>query len=113
MNLKAIFVRNLKKFRNIEGISQMKLAELCDTSLSYIGQIETGKRFPSIKLIEKMAAVFQVEPYRFFMDDSGNAFGVLDETTSFIIRLPKRIRAELIARLNAAIEACVKDTLSP
>jgi predicted transcriptional regulator len=38
----------LKKSRNIEGVSQMKLAELRDTSPSYIGQIEMGKRFPSM-----------------------------------------------------------------
>jgi transcriptional regulator with XRE-family HTH domain len=45
----------------------MKLAELCDTATSYIGEIEIGRRFPSLKLIEKIAGALNVEPYEFFI----------------------------------------------
>ena len=113
MGLKEIFVQNLKKFRKLEGISQMKLAEACGTDVSYIGQIEMGKRFPSIKLIEKIAEVLGVEPYRFFMDDSGFLYGELDETGDFLVKLPPKIRDEMIKRLNAAINACVREIFSP
>ena len=49
----------------------MKLAEMCDTATSYIGEIEIGRRFPSIKLIEKISEVLGVEPYRFFIHAEG------------------------------------------
>jgi len=49
MTLKQIFARNLKEFRKKEGLSRMKLAEFCDTATSYIGDIEIGRRFPSIR----------------------------------------------------------------
>jgi transcriptional regulator with XRE-family HTH domain len=48
----------------------MKLAEMCGTATNYIGEIEIGRRFPSIKLIEKIGQVLEIEPYRFFIDDS-------------------------------------------
>lgn len=113
MGLKEIFVQNLKKFRKIQGISQAKLAELCNTDLSYIGQIEMGKRFPSIKLIEKIAVVLDIEAYRLFMEESGVQYGDLDENESFLIKIPPKIRTEMIKRLNEALNNCVKQTLTP
>ena len=108
MGMKDAFILNLKTLRKSGGISQMKLAFLCGTDVSYIGQIEMGKRFPSIKLIEKIALALNVEPYRLFM----NAKNYLDETDD-LTRLPPEIRDALIRRLTTAINGCVKETLSP
>ena len=44
----------------------MKLAEHCNTSPSYIGEIEIGRKFPSVEMIEKFADVLRIEPYHFF-----------------------------------------------
>ncbi|MCL2834962.1 MAG: helix-turn-helix transcriptional regulator, partial [Treponema sp.] len=60
--LKAIFVQNLKKYRKSRGFSQMELAEKCNTSTSYIGQIEIGNRFPSPAMIEKIAGALEIKP---------------------------------------------------
>ena len=113
MGLKEIFVKNLKKFRNIQGISQARLAALCDTDLSYIGQIEMGKRFPSIKLIEKIAAVLDIDAYRFFMEEAGVQFGDLNEDEDFLLKIPPKIRNRMIKRLSEALNNCVKQTFSP
>jgi transcriptional regulator with XRE-family HTH domain len=113
MDLKQIFILNLKKFRKVEGLSQMSLAERCDTATSYIGEIEIGRRFPSIQLIEKMARALKVEPYRFFMDESSTDCEELDETINFLTRLPNSIRLDMIKRLNTAICDCIQQTLSP
>ena len=113
MSLKGNFVLNLKKFRKIQGISQAKLAVLCNTDLSYIGQIEMGKRFPSIKLIEKIAAVLNVEAYRLFMDESGMQYGNLSEDDDFLLKTTPEIRNRMIKRLCEALNDCVKQTLSP
>ena len=113
MGLKENFVQNLKKFRKIEGISQAKLANLCDTDLSYIGQIEMGKRFPSIKLIEKIAAALDIEAYRLFMDEAGMQFGDLNEEDDFLLKIPPKAHNRMIKRLSEALNDCVKQTLSP
>jgi transcriptional regulator with XRE-family HTH domain len=73
MTLKQIFIRNLKDFRKKEGLSQMQLAEYCGISAVYIAEIETGKKFPSIGVIEKIAAIFKIEPYLLFKNSTKNS----------------------------------------
>ena len=46
----------------------MRLAELCETSTNYIGQIEIGQKFPSIEMIEKIARALEVRPFLLFLD---------------------------------------------
>ena len=46
----------------------MRLAELCETSTNYIGQIEIGQKFPSIEMIEKIARAREVRPFLLFLD---------------------------------------------
>jgi len=72
-----------------------------------------GKRFPSIKLIEKIAVVLDIDAYRLFMDQSGMQYGDLDENDDFLIKIPSKVRNEMIKRLNEALNDCVKQTLSP
>jgi transcriptional regulator with XRE-family HTH domain len=73
MTLKQIFVQNLKEFRKKEGLSQMKLAEYCNIGHSYIGEIEIGRKFPSMDLIEKIAQTLRIEPYLFFKSRTGKS----------------------------------------
>jgi transcriptional regulator with XRE-family HTH domain len=60
---------NMKKYRKQAGVTQEKLAELCNTDPAYIGQIETGRRFPSIIYIEKIASALCIAPYLLFYDE--------------------------------------------
>jgi transcriptional regulator with XRE-family HTH domain len=78
----------------------MKLAELCDTATNYIGEIEIGRRFPSLKLIEKLGRVLETEPYRFFIDDSEQKLDELEETIDSLARLPEDARLEIIHRIS-------------
>jgi transcriptional regulator with XRE-family HTH domain len=78
----------------------MKLAELCDTATNYIGEIEIGRRFPSLKLIEKIGQVLETEPYWFFIDDSEKKLGELDETIDFLAGLPDTMRLNIINRIS-------------
>jgi len=102
MGLKQVFIQNLKKFRNKKGLSQMKVAELCNTAPSYIGEIEIGRRFPSLKLIEKIGQVLEVEPYRFFIDEAGENLDELDETINLLAKLPEEQRLKIINRISAS-----------
>ena len=101
MGLKQVFIQNLRKFRNSRGFSQMKLAELCDTAPSYIGEIEIGRRFPSLKLIEKIGKVLNAEPYRFFIDDAAEYDSEIDEAVSLLSKLPDGQRLKIINRISS------------
>jgi transcriptional regulator with XRE-family HTH domain len=68
-SLQEIFVINLRKYRKQAELTQEKLAELCDMNPRYIGQIETGLRFPSVDSIEKIADALDISPYQLFYDE--------------------------------------------
>ncbi|MDR1894383.1 MAG: helix-turn-helix transcriptional regulator [Spirochaetales bacterium] len=89
----------MKSFRKKAGISQMKLAERCDTSPSYIGEIEIGRKFPSIEMIEKIASALGIEAHQLFMDPGpGEPYP----------RLPKGMSDEILAQIHQAVSAILK-----
>ena len=75
--IQRILLTNIKKYRSRRKYSQMKLAELCDVSPSYIGEIEIGRKYPSVKTLEKIVKALDVKPYKLFMDE--NDFMDFDE----------------------------------
>jgi transcriptional regulator with XRE-family HTH domain len=96
MGLKQVYIQNLRKFRNSSGLSQMKLAESCDTGQNYIAEIEIGRRFPSLELIEKIGKVLNIEPYRFFIDETKEYKTEFDEIVNLISKLPDQQRLSII-----------------
>ena len=77
----------------------MKLAEHCGTSPSYIGEIETGRKFPSTEMIEKIAGVLRIEAYHLFVDRRG----VDSSCKSAYPLLPNAMKAEMKDEISAAI----------
>lgn len=67
--LQAVFIQNLKKERGRLRISQSTLAERAELSSGYIGEIESGRKFPSIDNVERLARALEVPPYRLYMSD--------------------------------------------
>ena len=70
MELQQIFMANMKKRRKQLGLTQEKLAERCITDPGYIRQIEIGRRFPSIKYIERIAKSLDIAPYLLFYEEN-------------------------------------------
>jgi transcriptional regulator with XRE-family HTH domain len=105
MILQSIFIGNLKKFRKQKGLSQMKLAERCKTSTSYIGEIEIGNKFPSITMIEKIANALQIQPHLLFLaeQDSG-----VNEQTPLQSAIPEDIKTDIIQQLTEAAQKIFK-----
>jgi len=70
MEIQAVFIENMKKYRKKAKLTQEKLAEMCNTDFRYIGQIETGVRCPSLDYVERIASALKIAPYRLFYDES-------------------------------------------
>jgi len=56
----------VKIFRLQRKMTQEKLAEAADIHTSYIGQIERGMRYPSLKTLFKISDALNVKPSDFF-----------------------------------------------
>ena len=104
MVLQDVFIANMRKYRKRARFTQEKLAELCDTDPRYIGQIENGRRFPSLSYIEKIAAALGVTPYRLFYDETA---GDEDPVAALPKEQKQRLKtmlAENLSRLCALID---------
>lgn len=58
--LEAILGLNIRKYRNIKGLSQEQLAESIGIEPSSMSDIERGKRFPRPENLEKIAKELNV-----------------------------------------------------
>lgn len=67
--IQALLAKNLKATRKKLGYSQMKLAEICKISTSFIGEIEIGRKFPSPKTLQLLARALGLKPYQLFFDN--------------------------------------------
>lgn len=65
---KEIFIENLKAVRIAKGLTQAKLSEIADLSPSIIGDIETGRRNPTLTTIEKIALALDTPVHQLFYD---------------------------------------------
>lgn len=53
----------IKEFRKNKGLTRLQLAKLVDIREEMIENLEMSKSHPSDHIIEKMAAVFQINPF--------------------------------------------------
>lgn len=77
----------------------MKLAEYCNSSSNYIGEIEIGRKFPSTEMIEKIATALKIEPYHLFRNQAEKA----DSAAAAYPRLPNAMKAEIEKQINLTI----------
>ena len=65
-DLRELLAQNIKKYRKIRGFSQEMLAEKAGTSTTHIGMVETGKKFPSVRMLEKIAEALGIDTPELF-----------------------------------------------
>ena len=98
-NLRALLAFNIKKRRQILGVSQAKLAERVATSAHYIGQIEQKNKFPSPEMLERIAAALDL--------DSPALFSMTSYTDDAIKRFQNAVQSDLEAALSKAVTETV------
>jgi transcriptional regulator with XRE-family HTH domain len=108
-----IFVFNLKKFRKKRNVSQMKLAEMLDTSTSYIGEIEINRKTPSMEMVEKIANALDIEPFRLFIDDESRNDKNSPLNTDYLDSLSTIERQDLVKRIISLVSSDIEQILRP
>ncbi len=66
-NIQELFGKKLRHIRQAKGMTQEALAELSNLSIQFIGEIERGKRNPSLTSIQNLASALD-EPVPSFFD---------------------------------------------
>lgn len=72
---------NLRQLREINGLSQEKLAEKVGVSLTFIAHLETGRKSPSFETLEQLGKSLGVHPYRLLVPAIPLDSSILEEAT--------------------------------
>ncbi|MCI5541002.1 MAG: helix-turn-helix transcriptional regulator [Treponema berlinense] len=70
--VQSVLAYNIKKCRKTKGLTQEQLAEKAQTSTNYLGSIETGKKYPSPQMMDKLAKALDINPLELFKKESPN-----------------------------------------
>lgn len=96
LDIRKLFGENVKFYRKKMGLSQEQLAEKLDVSPNHISVIETGGKFVTYKMLEKMISIFDVMPSALFYT---HGTAVADDL------LQNKINKIVKSELNSAFEA--------
>ncbi len=102
MENKKLLGRRIKEIRKSKGLTQEQLSEMIDIETSSLSGIESGRFYPSLHVLEKIADVFGVELIEFFKFSSVNLPENLDKAIIDIIERQDKNNKRLIYKLLAA-----------
>lgn len=91
-NIQECLAKNMKIHRKRLGLSQAALAERAGTAPNYIALIEVGKNFPSLPMLEKIAAALEVDALDLF--DKGGLISIDKES----------LKADVLHKISTAVE---------
>ncbi len=92
------FRMNMKYYRELRHLNQSELAIQADSSNGMIGNIESGKAYPSFKNIIAIANALNVHPADLFLRDASKS--------------KKEIREILKEKINKDINQIIDDNLN-
>ena len=61
MNIKAVVGKNVRRYRELKGISQEELAFDADLHSTYVSGVERGIRNPTVLIVAKLANALGVD----------------------------------------------------
>ena len=100
MNLQELFIANLKEYRKLRKISQLELAEECESFQTYISELEMGKKSPSLLMVERIASALGVEATYLFKNEPP------PESQKSLSHTQKQ---EMVDRIHSALVKIIED----
>lgn len=68
MDLRQLFALNLRRIRHEKKISQEALAHDSEVDRAYLSRVERAVTYVGLEIIEKLAAVLDIDPAEFFRE---------------------------------------------
>jgi transcriptional regulator with XRE-family HTH domain len=69
MRLRERVARNLRRLRQEKSLSQEELADRADINRNYVGMLEREENAATVDMLEKLAAVLEVDPVELLRRD--------------------------------------------
>ncbi len=105
LDIRKIFGANVKYYRKKAGFSQEQLAEKLDISPNHMSVIETGSKFVTYKLLEKLVSILNVMPAAlFYTSGTASCDDTLQNKINSIIQEELDTACKEISRKIAKLE---------
>ena len=99
--LLEILAENVKYYRAKTGLSQLNFAMRINISPSYLNDIESGRQYASLKMLERLPAEFNIETFQLLMPkDINSEQSVLTEYENELRTLKEQIDELFDCRLK-------------
>ena len=105
-DVRLLLAKNMKRGRELLGIPQLQLAERVGCSVSYIGDIEVGKKFPSAAMFSKIAKALGIRPFQLLLEDQADIN--VSESMIVIQRELEADMAEVIQEAQQKYQALIR-----
>ena len=102
MGNKKLLGKRIKEIRKYRGLTQEKMAEMIDLETSSLSGIESGRFYPSLHVLEKIATVLDVELIDFLKFSSVDFPENLDEKIVEIVEQLDDENKKLVYKLLIA-----------
>ena len=83
-----IVITRIRKIRIEKGLSQQELANMANFSQSFLANVESGKKKPSVMTILRLAEALNVNPREFFPENTTDS---AEDIKKEIINLLERL----------------------
>ncbi len=107
LSLQDIFLNNLKFYRKKNGLSQEALSEKLNKGVNYINRIESHASFPTIQVIEEIAAILNIKASKLFEEESSPQNIISSDREKFVSDVTEVLYKKLTADIQAVLNKIV------
>ena len=102
MDNKKLLGKRIKEIRKHKGYTQEQLSEMIEIETSSLSGIESGRFFPSLHVLDKMATILEIELVEFFKFSNVDIPENIDEELEKILQIQTKENKTLIYKILKA-----------
>ncbi len=100
--IKKIFTSNIKKYRILNGMTQVELSVAADLSVGFLCDLEGGKKWGTLETMAKLANALHIKPYQLLLpEDDENASVTIYEDLS---ELSKNLKQTIDTQIESIMQ---------
>jgi len=107
-NCRTLLSNNIKLYRNRLGLSQLHLALELGISVTFLSDIETGKKWVSAQTLSQLAKALKIEIYELFKPEQN----IRDDVSAAVAKYLDDVDDTIINSIEEAVRPAVKKSIS-
>ena len=105
---RELLSRNIKHHRNRLGLSQLHLALELEISVTFLSDVETGKKWISAQTLAQLAKALKVEIYELFKPEQS----IRDDVSTAVAKYLDDVDEALVKTIEEAVRPAVKKSIT-